>query len=532
MNDDTTLLYDGKGNPIAGTSRRRQIQQLRANARSIVADRMSYGSYGTAYEGRRDYYEILGYDANPQAKQFRARFERDPVAGRVVEFPAEETWRETPTVKDGRDKDAKDDTPFAIAWSEFADSTSVYSSCQAVDTLAGVGRYAVLHIGVAGTDDLSTPITRVNSINDILYLQPYSEENAQIAEWQTDPRDRRFGLPNLYTLKVAHMEGKAKDTFGARELTVHHSRIIHVAEGLLENRVYGRSRLRRVVNCLDDIMKVVGGSAEATWLLMRKGFVLNIDPEFDDMEDKDLVDMQEQFEEYEHGVRRFIKTKGMNVSDLGSEVVDPSGIFDIIITLISVASKIPKRILLGSERGELASSQDASNWAAVVASRQLNYAEKGILRPLIDRLIGWVALPPTESGRYTCVWDPIFKLSETEKTANMKVAAEAYQAIATALSMPPITLAEFRGEHTPFPEQLPKELTDAIAQKQQQAQAAAQAQAQQQAQQQTQQGEDVLQQVSKLDAVKAMIKQGGYTEDQAVGLVRAIELRLSRELYI
>jgi hypothetical protein len=188
--------------------------------------------------------------------------------------------------------------------------------------------------------------------------------------------------------------------------------------------------------------------------------------------------------------------------------------------------------LLGSERGELASSQDASNWAAVVASRQLNYAEKGILRPLIDRLIGWAALPPTESGRYTCVWDPIFKLSETEKTANMKVAAEAYQAIATALGMPPITLEEFRGEHTPFPEQLPKELTDAIAQKQQQAQAAAQAQAQQQAQQQTQQGEDVLQQVSKLDAVKAMIKQGGYTEDQAVGLVRAIELRLSRELYI
>jgi hypothetical protein len=492
------LIADKNGNTVGGINVNQEA--LRTNERSILRDRLSLGRYGTSHAGERDYYQILGYPVEPDLEDYRARFERDPMGSRVVEFPCEETWRDTPTVKDGKDKESEDDTDFCNAWSDFAEQMRVYHYCQRVDVLAGIGRFGLLHIGVAGHGDLKSEVQRVTNLGDIIYLQPYSEEAVSVYEWQTNPNNPRYGRPHIYKISVGHMEGTATK-FGTRDLLVHWSRCIHVADGLLENEVYGRPRLQRVINLLDDILKVVGGSAEATWKLMRKGFVLDIDPEAK-IEAGDVEDLQTQFDEYDHGLRRFMRTRGMTVKDLGSETVDPSGLFDVIVTLISVATRIPKRILLGSERGELASSQDAANWAGYIAYRQLNYAEPVILRPFIDRLLKWGALPQPKAGRYTCVWDALFETSDSEKADIADKWADAAQKAAKAAGHPVITAEEFRGEFTPFPEQLPDEL----------------AQARERAAQMPMppQGQDVL------DQVREVLSNHGYSGEQAKEITVAV----------
>src|SRR5262245_40309494 len=123
---------------------------LRINTHSDLVNRMAYAGYGTSHYGARDYFEILGYPRQLTIDNYLAKFERDPLGGRIVEFPPDETWRDTPTVKDGRDKDAVDDTPFANAWSDFAEAKRVYHYCQRVDTLCGIGRFGILLIGIAG----------------------------------------------------------------------------------------------------------------------------------------------------------------------------------------------------------------------------------------------------------------------------------------------------------------------------------------------------------------------------------------------
>lgn len=421
---------------------------LTLNARSVLTDRLALGNYGTSFGGARDYFDILGYPRQLRVEDYLAKFERDPLGGRIVEFPPDETWRDTPTIKDGRDKDANDDTPFANAWSGFAERLRVYHYCQRADTLCGIGRFSILLIGVAGGESLESEVTRVPSLDQILYLRPYGEQSVEIAEYDDDAQSPRFGLPRIYKLMVAAPDGSVVDR------RVHASRVIHVAEGLLENEVYGIPRLQRVYNLLDDILKLVGGSAEASWLLMRKGFVLNIDPAAElTAEAKESI--EQEFEEYEHGLRRFMKTRGVTVSDLGSEVVDPSGPFSVIIGLISAATGIPQRILLGSERGELASSQDGANWAGAIASRQLNFAEPTILRPLIDRLIAWGAMPAPSAGRYTVVWDELFELNEQERASIGLAWADAIQKLSTVYGEPPVTMEEWRGDFTPFPGELP-----------------------------------------------------------------------------
>jgi hypothetical protein len=67
------------------------------------------------------------------------------------------------------------------------------------------------------------------------------------------------------------------------------------------------------------------------------------------------------------------------------------------LDLIAATTNIPKRILLGSERGELASTQDSENWNAFVEERQSEHCEPRIVRPFVTRLVDVGVLPaPTD----------------------------------------------------------------------------------------------------------------------------------------
>lgn len=465
--------------------RRMQVQQPSTpvvNARSLRVQRMmldsslTTGYLGQSFSGDRDYYTILGYPKELQFEHFFTRYEREHIAARIIDFPAEETWRDKAEVLDGTDKDARDDTQFATAFMSLAKRTRLFHYCQRADKMAGIGRYGVLLIGTTGTATLDQPIERLSSVDDILYLRPYSEYSAQVEELVTDPADERYGLPLYYSLEFIN---NAKGTSEVSQ-RVHWSRVIHVAEGLLENEVYGRPRLQRVYNLLDDVMKLIGGSAEATWKLMRKGFVLDVDPEANLSAEAELA-LEEQIDEYDHGLRRFMKTRGMNVMDLGSEVVDPTGPFTLIIDLIAGATGIPQRILLGSERGELASSQDAANWAGRIADRRENWAEPVILRALIDRLIDFGALPAPSSGEYSIKWKPLFELTDSEKANLANTWAQAIATLSAVSGTQVVTTEEWRGEFSPFPAEMPEQLPTMAREQQETAQQQAEEQANQEA---------------------------------------------------
>lgn len=436
--EETVAQLDEHG---LATNQQRSVRVSRMLLDSSLAD--SY--VGRSHGGDRDYYAVLGYPKSLEFGDFFARYEREHIASRIVDFPADETWRDIPEILDGTDKEGIEDTPFTDALNQLAKRLRLYHYCQRADKMAGIGRYGVLLIGIAGNIPLDQPVGALSSPEDIIYLRPYSEFSASIAQMVNDPNDPRYGLPEIYNLSIAgDLTGE-----GQRTQRVHWTRVVHIAEGLLENEVFGRPRLQRVFNLLDDMMKLVGGAAEATWKLMRKGFVLDLDPEAN-LNAADLASLEEQIDEYDHGLRRFMKTRGMNVMDLGSEVVDPSGPFGLIVDLIAGATGIPQRILLGSERGELASSQDASSWAGRIADRRFNWAEPVILRAVIDRLIEWGALPTPTRTEYTVKWKPLFELSETEKATLAETWARGTQIMSQLSGVQAITLSEWRGEFTPF----------------------------------------------------------------------------------
>lgn len=396
----------------------------------------------TAFGGERDYYVSLGYPVDITFSQFLQRYERQDIASRIIDLPANDTWKKPPLISE----DGEVQTPFVRDWQELATRLRVWAMLSRVDRLSGIGHFGILLMGVKDGGDLAAPIKEgsLKSHRDVLYLRPFSEGQAEIEEWEDDAQSERYGLPVTYRLTLRQDQPFA---------IVHWTRVLHVAEGKQDSEVYGTPRLQRVFNRLDDLMKIVGGSAEATWLLMRPGTLMRPQEGYDlDMTNTEIED---QIERYAHDPLRFLFLEGVEAKQIGaSEVVDPRGPFEVALSLISAASGIPQRTLIGSAQGELASAKyDLKQWAGQVAHRQKVYAESEILRPFIDRLV-WIGALPVPSDGYHIGqkgddgewhWPALLETTEEEQAEIMKNKAAAVQSLADKMTgQLPITEAEAR----------------------------------------------------------------------------------------
>jgi hypothetical protein len=196
------------------------------------------------------------------------------------------------------------------------------------------------------------------------------------------------------------------------EKEVHWSRIVHVADGCLDDHVYGQPRLQRVWNLLDDLEKVTGAGSEAFWLRAHQGYHFDLDKEVE-LDDTAETQLSDEVDEFVNNIRRAVRTRGVKLTSLGSDVANFDRNVDSIITQISSGTGIPKRILVGSEQGQLASEQDRVNWAERVQDRRNEFAGPTVVRQFVDRLIEHGALP--EPSDYDVRWPQIFDLSDDER---------------------------------------------------------------------------------------------------------------------
>jgi hypothetical protein len=292
-----------------------------------------------------------------------------------------------------------------------------------LDKLAGLGAFAGLVLGFDDGQKLDQPI-RPNggtSSRKILYMQPYAEAAISVRLYNTDSSSPRYGLPEVYTvspgrfsaeIRVGSIQGSFTSEAGRPPFEVHHTRFLCVAEGLLEDNVYGRSRIEVVTNVLDDIMKVAGGSAETFWLVANRGMQVDIDKDMD-LDATAEANLSQEIEEYQHEIRRFIRTRGVKIQELGANNVDPRGVFEVLLALVSAATGIPKLVLIGSSTGTLSSQQDRGNWSDRVAERVTEYAEPCVLTPLVAILVNASVLPMPVG--YHVTWPEAFKMNPLER---------------------------------------------------------------------------------------------------------------------
>ena len=375
---------------------------------------------GITFDGKRDIYAYLGYKRTLTYDDYYDRYRRGGIASRLVDAYPQATWRQRPVLLDPGSQLQDDRSEFVKAFDSMAKRLNLYHYFERADKLAGIGRYSVVMIGVKGGQPLETRLPNVSSFDDIIYITPYSEENAEAKEYDTNPSSERFGLPTVYGVTI----GK-----GIPKRNVHYTRLLHISEGLLEDDIFGRPRMEPVWNYLDDLDKIMGGSAEGVWRTVDRGIQFDVDKDAD-LSPEDEEDFTNEIEEYIHNFKRYIKTRGIKATPLGSEVASVKDNFDAIVSLVGGTLGIPTRILLGSERGQLASSSDERNFSSRVKERQQSYAEPIMIRSFTNRL----KLSGMEVPEYEVSWPDVSTLTDKERS---DVAARFAQAIRGVSSQAP-----------------------------------------------------------------------------------------------
>lgn len=412
---------------------KRKSKSVRANQHgSVMTGRKELASgAGQHFQGDRDMYAIMGYPRHIDPAEYVSAYERQDIASRIVDAYPDATWREPPEVKG--------EAGFLESFSMLASKMNLWRAFHRLDRLMNLGHYAVMYIGLDGAEDPATPAA--NKGYRVLFLQPHSERTADITKWEDNPKSPRFGMPQMYRITTGiNWTGAGA---GQRTMNVHHSRVIHVAERSLEDISIGTPRLKGIYNRLMDLDKLLGGSAEMYWqnVAMLMSFTADADVEW---EPEEAQAMTNQLEEMQHGLRRMLRLRGVTGENLapGLQGADPGSHIEKQIDVIAGTTGIPKRILLGNEAGELASTQDETAWQGRVAERREQLATPVFIDQFIQALTDLGVLP---SGFAGVEWPESDTLGERGRAEVAVATATALQNYTNALGAEDVvTREEFR----------------------------------------------------------------------------------------
>lgn len=428
--------------------------------------------FAVTFGGKRDLPRVLGYKTQLTYDDYLARWARGDIAGRIVDIPAEATWDTLPRLTE--DKKMHLETALSRKFQKIADKTKLRQKFEKADKLAGIGRYATVVLGFADGKPLDQPVKEGEG-GELLFLQPFSEANAIPGDLDLNTKSPGFGYPINFAIDFERGLGESDPSllnslFGkltrpftsGRANKVHISRLVHVAEGTLEDDIYGMPRLRRVWDRLDDLAKITGGSAETFWLVANRGLQFNVDKDLA-LNAEDKEDLEEQFEEYEHGQRRMFRTRGVKIqglNELGAGNVNPANVFRVVASQIVGATGIPYRMLFGTERGQNINAQDRRAWLEQVSARREGFANQTVLRALIERLV-FAGTLPGKAEEAELFWPPVHDDMHQAEVADVVARAVYNVAKAMQSGFCPITTGEIRSTFLGLPPEMPEDAHDA-----------------------------------------------------------------------
>jgi uncharacterized protein len=389
----------------------------------------------------------IGY-INP--KLYYDLYQREPIASRVCEVYPKESWQVQPQIYELEDASTK--TQFEEAWDalgkQLRGEQSFYQEEEAsvvfdflcdADIKCGIGHYAAILLGFDDGAPLDQPIDLIDAgkpakastssssgaSRRLLFMQVYPETAVRINSLEADMQSPRYGLPTEYDISM--MDPLEFSSLGvgtslpSNRASVHWTRVVHISEyGVLHT-----PRQRPVLNRLLDLRKLYGGSAEMYWRGAFPGYAIKTQPQLGADVDINREDVKQQLTDYSNALQRFLVLMGMDITALAPQVSDPASQIDKQIEAICIQLGIPKRIFMGSERGELASTQDDQAWNDRLKQRQLGVITPRIIIPFVDRLIATRVLPRPAKG-YRVSWPDLTSKSDEEKAG---IATQRTQAI-------------------------------------------------------------------------------------------------------
>lgn len=357
---------------------------------------------------KHDHYKDFGWP-EPEDLDFtklKRMYLRNSLAAAGVDKTIAKTWQEMPKLWE-TEKPAE--TPLEDEIRQRFEDLRIWQRMAETDRRSLVGRYAAFIVLVKDSKKLDQPLDRVaGGLDGLAGIVPAWEDELVVSTVVDDVSSEDYGKPLFFEFTERPLNGKTS----GRKVKVHSSRVIIWSE---DGTLDGRSFLEPGYNDLLDAEKIRGAGGEGFWKTSRGAPIIEA-PQGTKITDvakamgttvEQLKDkMNESLDSFQAGFDKGLVLGGMTATPLSINLPSPEHFFAAPVNSFAASIQMPVKILMGSQTGERASTEDSREWNQTNTSRRNNYVlplihqfirlleSCGIL-PEMDWTIGWTDL--TES---------------------------------------------------------------------------------------------------------------------------------------
>lgn len=324
---------------------------------------------------------------------------RNPLARAAVNKTVGKTWEDQPYLqefqRDGTEGGDQGETKIeADIRQRFAD-LRVWQHLAECDRRGLVGAYSGLILRLADGRQFKESVERVpGGLEGLVEVIPAWEGQLTVSQWDTDERSKTYGQPLMFQFAESAVGQQQQP----RQFEIHPDRVIIWSQ---DGTLNGRSALEPGYNALLDMEKIRGGGGEGFWKNAKSGLSLEIDKDAKieniaqtmAVQPQDVVDkIDEQVEGFNKGFDKSLLLQGIKATPMQVTLPSPEHFFAVAAQSFAASFSIPMKVLIGSQTGERASTEDSEEWAKVNMARRTNQAIPSIMG-FVNRLERFGILP-------------------------------------------------------------------------------------------------------------------------------------------
>lgn len=407
-----------------------KVPEVKIQAFGLRGERGSYLST-TLDAATERVWRNCQYPEKVTFEQYFRMYARNNVAARVIETFPDYSWSATPFITDeGGENSRFSKAVTALLSNQYKAQDgvkqSLLASMKQLDVLGGIGGESLLVFGFSDGRSLSQPVSGEKDTK-ISWIKLLHNGQFEVEKRDEEETSATFGDVLLYRTKDFSGNGDLNFVNQiAPGKSIHSTRCVHFKESA--GLSYGTSRIQKCYNQLLDITKLAGASAEVYWLGAFSGLSIETDPAAQ-LDDPSYDRMKEETSKYFDGLARSLIFEGATSKLLYPAIVSPKDHFDLQITMISIATGIPRRFLTGAEAAKLASQQDTLNWMERVTNRREMFVGPKVVAPVVQRCIDAGVITRPLGGTFVVAWPRIQSLALNERadaSRNMTAAWNSY----------------------------------------------------------------------------------------------------------